>query len=306
MHRLVGRLIGEHLQLKLVLLERPVYVRADPSQLEQVVVNLVTNARDAMPSGGTVTIETSITDLPSPHEGLPPGSYAVLSVSDTGEGMDSEIRARVFDPFFTTKDVGKGTGLGLATVYGIVDQSGGQITVDSRPGHGSCFRVFLPETTAPMAYEGEPRPLHAPTVPAVTVLLVEDEVAVRSVTQRMLKAAGHQVLVAESGEQALVLAELHSGAIDLLVTDMVMSGMTGTELAERLVTHRPEMRVLFISGYNGDREIPKSERYKAADFLRKPFNFEAFAQKVASLMSAPRDPQKAPLSYRKPSPSHAR
>jgi signal transduction histidine kinase/ActR/RegA family two-component response regulator len=306
MHRLVGRLVGEHLQLKLVLLERPVWVRADPSQIEQVVVNLVTNARDAMPSGGMLTIETSLTDVPSPREGMPAGSYAVLSVSDTGEGMDTEIRARVFDPFFTTKDIGKGTGLGLATVYGIVDQSGGHITVDSRPGHGSCFRVLLPETAPPMAVDSEPRASYPPNVPAATVLLVEDEVAVRSVTQRMLKAAGHEVLVAESGEQALALAELHSGTIDLLVTDVVMGGMTGTELAERLVALRPEIRVLFISGYNRDREIPKSERYKAMDFLRKPFNFEAFAQMVASLLSAPRDPKKAPISYPKPSPSHAR
>jgi signal transduction histidine kinase/ActR/RegA family two-component response regulator len=284
MHRLLARLIGENLELKLHLHEQPLLVRADPSQIEQVVINLVTNARDAMPDGGAVTIETGSIDEPGTSDGLPAGAYVVLSVSDTGQGMDPETRARVFDPFFTTKDVGKGTGLGLATVYGIVDQGGGHIRVDSVPQHGSCFRVYLPRAAAPSSSDSDPKTALAEDVPPATVLLVEDEVAVRSVTQRMLKAAGHEVLVAESGEQALALAELHSGSIDLLVTDVVMAKVGGPELAQRLAAVRPELKVLFISGYT-QNQIPAGAGNPGIDFLHKPFTFEALHQKVSALLS---------------------
>jgi len=284
MHRLLARLIGENLELKLDLHEDPLLVRADPSQVEQVVINLVTNARDAMPGGGTVTIETGSVDESGTDDGLPAGSYVVLSVRDTGEGMDSETRARVFDPFFTTKEVGKGTGLGLATVYGIIDQSGGHIRVDSMPQQGSCFRVYLPRVAAVSASDSEPKTAFAHDVPPATVLLVEDEVAVRSVTQRMLKAAGHQVLVAESGEQALALAELHSGSIDLLVTDVVMAKIGGPELAQRLVAVRPELKVLFISGYT-QNQVPAGAGNPGIDFLHKPFTYEALKEKVSALLS---------------------
>jgi signal transduction histidine kinase len=284
MHRLLARLIGENLELMLNLHEEPLLVRADPSQVEQVVINLVTNARDAMPNGGTVTIDTGLVDEPGTDDGLPAGAYVVLSVSDTGEGMDSETRARVFDPFFTTKEIGKGTGLGLATVYGIIDQGGGHIRVDSIPGQGSCFRVYLPRTAAASASDSEPKTAFTHDVPPATILLVEDEVAVRSVTQRMLKAAGHQVLVAESGEQALALAELHSGSIDLLVTDVVMAKVGGPELAQRLVAVRPELKVLFISGYT-QNQIPGGEGNPGIDFLLKPFSYEGLKQKVSALLS---------------------
>jgi two-component system cell cycle sensor histidine kinase/response regulator CckA len=283
MHRLLARLIGENMTLELVLFDEALLVRADPSQIEQVVINLVTNARDAMPNGGTVTLETSAVDEPGGGDGVPAGSYVVLSVRDTGEGMDDATRARVFDPFFTTKEVGKGTGLGLATVYGIVDHGGGHIRVDSAPQQGSCFRVYLPRTVSSTASISDPKTSFAHDVQPVTILLVEDEVAVRSVTQRMLKAAGHQVLVAESGEQALALAELHSGAIDVLVTDVVMAKVGGPELAQRLVAVRPELRVLFISGYS--QNLIAGDGNPGVDFLLKPFTYEALSQKVSALLS---------------------
>jgi signal transduction histidine kinase len=255
--RLLARLLGEHIEIVVQLADAPLPIDADPGQLEQVIVNLATNARDAMPKGGTLTIETEALEVPSGGSpgarGLAAGPYVVLSVRDTGIGMDAETMRLAFHPFFTTKEVGRGTGLGLATVSGVVEQSGGHVLVDSAPGKGSCFRVFLPRAQASIAEAAAPAKT-APPRRAATVLLVEDEPSVRGVISRALEGAGMTVLAADNGEDALSRARRHQGPIDLLVTDVVMARMGGPELAARLVGSRPDVRVLYISGYGADAE----------------------------------------------------
>jgi CheY-like chemotaxis protein len=282
MERLLGRLIGEHLTLKVALAQEPLFVRIDPTQLEQIVMNLVTNARDAMTSGGTVTIETARLGLEETEDGIAPGPYALLVVQDTGVGMDAETQKHLFEPFFTTKDVGSGTGLGLATVYGIVEEAGGAIRVSSQAQRGSTFRVFFPRT--------EPRELGDSSVPppsdakdGATILLVEDDDAVRNVTQRMLSRAGYRVLVAETPERALEIAANGGERIHLLVTDVVMPKMSGPELAERLRGIRPTMRTLFMSGYNRGHLVPPDDEDKGIGFLEKPFTYAALTRKLAAL-----------------------
>jgi signal transduction histidine kinase/CheY-like chemotaxis protein len=284
--RLLARLTGERLTFHVSLHQEPLFVRIDPTQLEQVLINLVSNSRDATPEGGTITLETKPLVLQRSELGLKPGPYAVLTVSDTGEGMDSETRLRVFDPFFTTKQVGKGTGLGLATVYGIVDQSGGKIQVESERGRGSQFRVYLPQVAAPAAKEATPRPaLVAAQAKRVAVLLVEDEVSVRAVTERMLRKAGHHVLTAEHAEQALLLMSRDAPSIELLITDVVMPGLSGPELALRLREQRPGLRTLFISGYSRDHVIPETDTTQGVAFLAKPFTYEALLETVSTLLA---------------------
>ena len=285
----LGRLLGETLRLEVVLQPEPVFVCIDPTQMEQVIVNLITNARDAVAGGGTIGIETQSVEL-SEADDLPPGRYAMLSVTDTGIGMDPETRQRIFEPFFTTKDVGKGTGLGLATAYGIVEQAGGTIRVSSEPGRGSCFRVYLP-----FAAGAEAAKVKAPGVssrealPArlgVNILLVEDEPAIRTVAQRILRRAGHHVLTAESAEAALKVSDEHAGPIDVLVTDVVMTGMDGPSLAARLSPLRPEMQTLFISGYSRDHAFPLDSPEGRTAFLAKPFTAEALIAAVTALLAA--------------------
>jgi CheY-like chemotaxis protein len=278
-------------------------VHIDPVQVEQVIMNLVTNARDAMPKGGILRIETELAVAPGTEE-LEPG-FAVLSVQDTGVGMDAETRERIFEPFFTTKDVGKGSGLGLATAYGIVEQSGGHIEVSSTLGLGSSFRVQLPLAPAhhqPVLESGMPprreSGLRAAVRPpsAATILLVEDEPKVRTVAERMLASAGHRVLVAEDASEALALAAQHAEPIDLLVTDVVMPGLDGPALAERLCALRPGLRTLFVSGYSREHGVPSGPEGMCA-FLPKPFSREELLAQVAELLATP-GPARAKVAAR--------
>jgi two-component system cell cycle sensor histidine kinase/response regulator CckA len=246
-----------------------------------------------MPHGGVVRIATELTEAPSAEE-AEPGGYALLSVHDTGVGMDAETRERIFEPFFTTKEVGKGSGLGLATTYGIVEQSGGRIEVSSELGQGSCFEIQLPLaqlTTASVRRSGIPprrvsglrAAVRSPV--AATILLVEDEPQVRAVAERMLASAGHHVLVAQDAAEALALSAERQGTIDLLVTDVVMPGLDGPTLAEQLRTARPELRTLFISGYSREHAIPTDPDGTSA-FLPKPFSREALLVQVTQLLAA--------------------
>jgi nitrogen-specific signal transduction histidine kinase/ActR/RegA family two-component response regulator len=290
MHNMLRRLIGEHIELGTVFYgPESLEVRADPGQLGQVVLNLVVNARDAMPSGGRITIETSSVtiDGDSPllaNDGAKPGEYAVLSVRDTGVGIASADVAQLFEPFFTTKGVGKGTGLGLATVYGIVRQSDGFVTVSSPPGAGATFEVYLPRVlTAREA--GSPsddpaKPLHG----RECVLLVEDEPVVRKLVREMLVRNGYDVLAAEDGPSALALAESASVTIDVLVTDVVMPNMSGRELAERLLVTHPETLVLYTSGYTDTTVMSAGDLGERTHFLQKPFGATELTEKIRVLV----------------------
>jgi signal transduction histidine kinase/CheY-like chemotaxis protein len=306
--RMLARLIGENIELVASLHPAPLPTLADPGQLDQVLVNLATNARDAMPRGGTLTIETDAIVVAAGNEaaptgrGLAPGPYVVLAVRDTGVGMDDETCRRAFHPFFTTKEIGHGTGLGLATVNGIVEQSGGRVVVESEPGRGSCFRVFLPRAEAPVAAEGaraEAPPLRRR---AGTVLLVEDEPMVRDVISRALEGAGLTVLVADGGEQALVRARAHVGPIDVLLTDVVLARMDGRELASRLAGERPGMRVLFISGYGSEAD-PAAGADEGVELLEKPFTPDALVARVAHLLDADPTPATPPPGLWSPLPA---
>jgi signal transduction histidine kinase/CheY-like chemotaxis protein len=283
MQRLLGRLIGEHLTLEVKLSNTPIFVRLDPSQLEQVVINLVTNARDAMARGGTVTVETARVDLEHPDDGLAPGSYARLVVADTGIGMDPETQKHLFEPFFTTKSVGQGTGLGLATVYGIVEQCGGAIRIRSKSREGSTFSIYFPRAEPTDVIRTSSPPSSRTVGGDVTILLVEDDPAVRAVTERMLSRAGHRVFVADSPERALVLAAEHAQHIELLVSDVVMPKMSGPDLAERVRDLSPGVRTLFMSGYNRGHLVPPEDEAKGIGFLEKPFTYAALTRKVAAL-----------------------
>ena len=287
---LLRRLIGEDIQLEVTLDPRLGRVLADEHQIQQVIMNLAINARDAMPQGGRLTLTTTNADLDATyaqgHQPLPAGRYVALEVSDTGTGMDVETRARLFEPFFTTKERGKGTGLGLATVYGIVQQSGGHIWVYSEPGHGTVFKIYLPRLPEPSP-EGEPtatpRPLPAGSE---TVLLVEDETMVRDLLRGMLERHGYRVLTAQSGEEALEVAAAHPGPLHLLVTDVVMKGIGGPELAGRLQPLHPGLRVLHISGYTDDAVLRHGVREGLTAFLQKPFTIEALVVKVREVLDA--------------------
>jgi len=307
MQRLLVRLIGEDVEFQVALQPGLLPIIADPVQLEQVLVNLASNARDAMRgSGGTLTIETQAMDVAAgaPGSSVPatvePGAWVVLSVRDTGTGMDTETRRLAFHPFFTTKEVGQGTGLGLATVHGIVEQSGGRVFVESEVGKGSCFRVFLPravgasesdlEVGDDVAGGGKATPKHRGTV-----LLAEDDARVRAVTVQALSGAGFVVIEAEDGERALQWADGHVGPIDLLVTDLVMTRMGGLELARRLKAVRPGLRVLYVSGYPWNSQVPPSDPVAGVDFLPKPFTpqilVDRAARMIADLSGPPVDPR---------------
>jgi CheY-like chemotaxis protein len=286
MERLLHRTIGEHIALVTALAPDLASVRADASQLEQVIMNLAVNARDAMPGGGRITITTANVPLdPELAQANPEaraGGYVLLAVSDTGTGMSAEVKAHLFEPFFTTKDVGKGTGLGLATVYGIVHQSDGLIAVDSEPGRGTRLRIFLPRAETPAA-EASPATPEAAAPGSGTVLLVEDEAGVRHLARDVLSRYGYRVLEAANGSEALRLAAAHDGPIDLLLTDVVMPGMSGAELAAQFRTVRPAARVLYASGYADDAVI----RHGVTDgvpFLQKPFEPDDLVRRVRELI----------------------
>jgi signal transduction histidine kinase/ActR/RegA family two-component response regulator len=279
---MLRRLIGEDLRLALSLTGPPAMVRADPGQLEQVVMNLAVNARDAMPLGGQLTIEVTTVELDAGytqyHVDVEAGTYAMVAVSDTGIGMDPATQARIFEPFFTTKPVGTGTGLGLSTVFGIVKQSGGHIYVYSEPGQGSTFKIYLPSVDAPAATAAA-GPADRPEG-RETILLVEDDTAVRTVTRRALERLGYTVLDANGGDAALQLAESHEGPIDLLMSDVVMPGLGGRALSEAILAIRPETRVLFLSGYTDDAVVRHGILRAEVAFLQKPFTQDGLARKV--------------------------
>ena len=284
MHRLLRPVIGEDIELELSLQKNLGRVKADPGQLEQVVMNLVVNARDAMPRGGRITIQTCPTELgedsAAAPERLPPGRYVTLQISDTGEGMDAETLSHVFEPFFTTKLRGKGSGLGLSTVYGIVKQSGGEIEVTSQVGSGSAFRIHLPVFEAPVKEAERPRAPSRAATGAETILLVEDEGGVRRLAREMLRQQGYTVLEADGGPDALRLWEQHATAIDLLLTDVVMPQMSGRELAEQLKTARPDLKVLYMSGYTNDVIARHGVLDSETAFLQKPFTADSLGRKV--------------------------
>jgi CheY-like chemotaxis protein len=290
MRSLLRRLIGEHIALVAAFDPEPVFVRADQGQLQQVIVNLSVNARDAMPQGGTLMLATARVDIDetftASHPGSIAGPHVRLLVSDSGTGMDSEVRRRVFEPFFTTKPVGKGSGLGLATVYGIVKQSGGYIDVESQPGHGSTFTLYLPRVPAPTAASPEPAP-PPPRPGRETVLLVEDEPGVRALARRALTGFGYRVLEATNGVEALTVARQTSEPIDLLLTDVVMPEMGGRELAQVLKQERPDTRVLFTSGYPDSGGMALDVAESGVPYLAKPYTPNELAEKVREVLDAP-------------------
>ena len=287
---MLERLIGEDIELRASVRSPLGLVNADRNQIEQVIVNLAVNARDAMPTGGTLTIETSDVELDESYASarivVQPGSYVLLAVSDNGCGMDSSVRERVFEPFFTTKAPGEGTGMGLSTVYGIVKQSGGYIWAYSEPGIGSTFKVYLPRVYAP-AYEASV-PSAEPNVPAgsETVLLVEDQDEVRGVVRTMLERHGYRVLAAADAAEAVMWCERHGGEIDLLLTDVVMPGVSGPQLAERIGNLRPELKVLFMSGYTDDTIVHHGVLEEGVEFLQKPFTGDALAARIRGVLDA--------------------
>jgi two-component system cell cycle sensor histidine kinase/response regulator CckA len=282
MDRMLRRVIGEDIELIASFAPDLKTVRADPGQLEQVVLNVAVNARDAMPNGGKLTLETAnvqvTEEFTRAHPAPKVGSYAMLSMRDTGFGMDAEVLTRLFEPFFTTKE--NGTGLGLSTSYGIIKQSGGDIWVDSKPGHGTTFRIYLPVAEEPA--EAVEAPRESPALRgAETILLVEDEDGVRRVVETMLKRHGYNVLSSASCSDAMSLAERYAGPIHLLITDVVMPGMSGRTMAESLTALRPETKVLYVSGYGGPLESDIS-----SGFLQKPFTTEELARKIRALFPA--------------------
>ena len=288
--KLLRHILGEDIDYVQVLAPSLGVVRADPGQIEQVLMNLVVNARDAMPDGGKLTIETTNVELDqeyaSHHVALKPGPYVQLAVTDTGCGMDVGTRARIFEPFFTTKEKGKGTGLGLSTVYGIVKQSGGNIWVYSEPGQGTTFRIYLPRVLSAAAA--------GPTVPAAvartegteTILVVEDEEAVRHIAKRILCAAGYTVLTAATGAEALRTSESHPAPIHLILTDVVMPQMSGRALAEQLALARPGIKVLYMSGYTDDAIVHHGTLDRGTHFIGKPFNAGDLTRKMREVLDS--------------------
>ncbi len=272
---MLRRVIGEDIELVTNLSEHLENSRLDPDQVNQVILNLAVNARDAMPKGGMLHVETAIADLDEvytrEHPPVQPGRYVMLAVSDTGTGIDKSILPRIFDPFFTTKEVGKGTGLGLSIVYGIVKQSGGYIWVYSEPGHGTTFKLYFPATTAPV----ERTVLRSDTTSRPSgqiVLVVEDEATIRSKVQECLQQLGYRVYEADSGAAALQICQELEGKVDLVLTDLVMSGMGGHELASDLAERHPGIQVLFMSGYTEDSAARREILMKGSAFLQKPFS----------------------------------
>jgi two-component system, cell cycle sensor histidine kinase and response regulator CckA len=287
MERLLRPLIGEDVEFITRLSAEAAHTRADAGQLEQVLMNLVVNAKDAMPSGGTLTLQTEKIVVDESHRRRPtfvrPGDYVILSVSDTGMGMDKETQSRIFEPFFTTKEKGKGTGLGLSTVYGIVKQSGGYVMVESDEGRGTTFQIYLPRVEG--VAENHPIPtVHAALGGTETVLLVEDEESVRQLVRETLAAKGYRVMEAQNGESGIAAAAQHDGKIDLVITDVVMPGMGGRELVKRLAQTRPETKVLYLSGYTEDAILSEDTIESGAAFLQKPFTLQNLSSKVREVL----------------------
>ena len=288
---MLRRLIGENIELRTALTPGLGSIRADPGQIEQVIVNLAVNARDAMPLGGTLTIETENICLDGPYRtrriALEPGLYVALAVSDTGGGIDEQTLRRIFEPFFTTKETGKGTGLGLSTVYGIVKQSGGDILVYSEVGRGTTFRIYLPRLVEDPDENSYQKAPEATLRGSETILMAEDDEMVRTIAREILESYGYKVLDAAHGDAAILVCALYVDPIDLLVSDVVMPKMSGTELAGRLTEARPELKVLYMSGYTDNAVVHRQVLDNRASFIQKPFTPEAFARKVREVLDAP-------------------
>ncbi len=288
LERLLRPLIGNNVELRVRLASDLGRVRADQSQVEQVLMNLVVNAKDAMPEGGNLTIQTANIQLDDKdcrrYRYLLPGSYVMLSVSDTGIGMDEETQSRIFEPFFTTKEKGKGTGLGLSTVYGIVKQSGGYILAESERGQGTTFRIYLPRVRNVVDEQQQVRETTSISAGSETVLLVEDEESVRQLVGDTLRKRGYKVIEAEHADAALAAASAHKDDIHLLVTDIILPGMNGGELSKHLCQSRPEMKVLFLSGYTEDGVTQKGVLRPGTAFLQKPFTLQAFSRRVREVL----------------------
>jgi two-component system cell cycle sensor histidine kinase/response regulator CckA len=290
--KMLKRLIGEDIDLVNVPASGLGAVRADPGELDQVLMNLVVNARDAMPNGGKLTIETANVELAeaftSLHESVAPGVYVMIAVSDNGEGMDEATKSRIFEPFFTTKERGKGTGLGLATVYGIIRQSGGHVEVYSERHRGTTFKIYLPRVTDP-ADEVQPRATgDATRGGSETILVVEDEPAVRKVTRTMLERLGYVVMEADRPDTAIALAESWSHAPDLVVTDVILPGINGRELVRALESKWPGIKVLYLSGYTDDAIVRHGVLDAGVAFLGKPFTPDGLGLKVRAVLDAKR------------------
>ncbi|MCB0035866.1 MAG: response regulator, partial [Anaerolineales bacterium] len=285
---MIERLVGENIDLQIHLAAGLPPIRADKGQLEQVLLNLVVNARDAMPRGGKLIIETARITLDESyamtHLGAQPGPRVMLAVSDTGQGMDTATQQHIFEPFFTTKGRGQGTGLGLATVFGIIKQHDGNIWVYSEPGHGTVFKIYLPLTEA----ANTPQETEYTQIEALqgreTVLIVEDEATVRQLVEETLRAQGYQVLVAENGDEGLALATVHKGTLHLLLTDVVLPDMDGRALYSTLTQQRPQLKVLYMSGYTDSAIIHYTELEDGVAFLQKPFTIHNLLRKLRGVL----------------------
>jgi PAS domain S-box-containing protein len=301
--KMLHRVIGENIEVHIVPASSPARVKADPGQIEQVILNLAVNSRDAMPAGGQLTITVRKVELDENdsrnHEGAPAGKYIMLSVSDTGAGMDTETQAHIFEPFFTTKAPGKGTGLGLATVYGVVKQSDGWIWVDSKPGRGTTFQIYLPcvhpESSSEKISLDESQSNQKPAAQAAssvdaspkgteTVLVVEDQDGIRDIVRESLCRNGYKVLIANDGDEALQMAGAYPDPIHLLITDLLMPNIGGRELAQRLTPLRPAMKVLFMSGYSEQSALDIGTTSHSATVLQKPFSLDALARHVRRVL----------------------
>jgi two-component system cell cycle sensor histidine kinase/response regulator CckA len=287
--KMLQRLIGEDVDLVLKLGTNVRNIKADPGHVEQAVVNLAVNARDAMPLGGQLTIETANVVLDEnyakTHMGVKPGDFTMIAVSDTGHGMDAETRRHIFEPFFTTKEKGKGTGLGLATVYGMVKQTGGDIWVYSEPGQGTTFKLYFPSVSEPLSEITAPDASLARRSGGETILVVEDETAVRELTVRILKQLGYTILMASSGAEALEISQNHAGHIDVLLTDVVMPNMSGRQLADKLLESRPKTKVLFLSGYTENTVVHQGVLDAGVAFLPKPFTRDNLSRKLREVLA---------------------
>ena len=285
--KMLRRLLGEDIQLVFDLPAGIGNIKADPNQIAQAIVNLAVNARDAMPTGGRISVETANVDLDEnyarTHMGVKPGPFVMIAMSDTGHGMDAATRQRIFEPFFTTKVQGKGTGLGLATVYGMIKQAGGDIWVYSEVGRGTTFKLYFPRVDEKVMDQTGSEPLpHAAS--GETVLVVEDEAAVRELTVKMMKQLGYSVLSAASGSEAVEISRAHPGTIALLLTDVVMPHMSGRQVADQLLASRPDLKVLYLSGYTENTVIHHGVLDNGVDFLPKPFSRETLGQKVRQIL----------------------
>jgi CheY-like chemotaxis protein len=297
MEKMLTRLIGEDIEFRIILEPKLGNIRLDMGQLEQVIVNLAVNARQAMPKGGRITFETKNEELGNEqglrHKDVISGRFVMLTVSDTGIGMDEKTRLQIFDPFFTTKK--SGTGLGLATVEGIVKQLGGHISVFSELGVGTTFKVYFPWVDSSIDSVVS-SPVETLLTGTETILLVEDEESIRNLAVRILKRAGYTVVESSNGEEALQLSAAHKGPLDLLITDVVMPRMSGPEVAEHLMTLRPGLKILYFSGYTDDMTLAHGLSESHTAFLQKPFEIDNFLAKVREVLSDGPSHEKTPKS----------